>query len=275
MPLDLYFCLHVGEESFTEQFRELFTRADIIVLEQTAHDDSIDSAEEGVNALSRGEITPGQIDQHTQDGDLIATDRIYFRRLNEIIYQSQKRIYFERSPLGPEEIRRMSKYNVRGDSLSKHYLRDYLRDYEKHLSFVAACHRKRDKEFASQLAHLQRNSMGANILAIRGAAHQRILERFLGVAKVLFVSHLSDLRISLLMESTIISRRALGEEAEKRELLMALVQLFEIQESGDLSKIKLADIARTYDKVSMMSEGNLWARLHWRSLGSLSPVGLG
>jgi len=58
MALDLYFCLHAGEEPFTKQFRELFAEADIIVLEQGARDDSIDSAEEGLNALSKGEITP-------------------------------------------------------------------------------------------------------------------------------------------------------------------------------------------------------------------------
>jgi len=45
MPLDLYFCLHAGE-SFTEQSRELFAGTHIIVLEEGARDDSIDSAEE-------------------------------------------------------------------------------------------------------------------------------------------------------------------------------------------------------------------------------------
>lgn len=271
MSLDLYFCLHSGEESFTEQLRKLFFAADIVVLEQAVRTDSLDLAEEGCNALSRGEITLSQI--LARDGELIGTDELFFRRLNELIHRSQKRICFERSPLSREDIEQMSAWNPRNrNRLSKHFLRDYLRDYEKRLSFKAACHRTRDEKFAIQLADLQRNNKEAHILAIRGTVHKRGLEGFLSKAGVRFKSHLWDSRVSLVIESDIVSRMIVGGHPSEHELLMAAVQLFEIKERAvDVNKAKLADLAITYGIVTEMSESELQGRL-LRLLGSPSPV---
>jgi hypothetical protein len=274
MSLNLYFCQHAGEETFTQQFEQLFSQAGIVVLEEAAvySVDLLNSAEERWNALSEGKVTPEQI--MAQEGELIGTDEDYFKRMNEKIYRSRKRICLERSPLSVNEIRRMNVWNLTNKNyLSKHYLRDYLRAYRKNLSFRADCARARDRRFAVQLAELQRNNVQAHILTIRGAVHQASLEKFLREARVQAESHLADSRLLLLIELEIISKLAVGKRADDRDLLKAAVQTIEIQQrTADKTKMKLSDIEITHELVTRMSEAELQQRLYRWSRGFPLPI---
>jgi hypothetical protein len=94
----------------------------------------------------------------------------------EMIAGSRKRIYVELSPLTLGEVEQYMSAS-KPPSTPPDWVTACLRSSEDRFRIQANCWLLRDKEFAIQLSGLAKKHPKSRILVLRGAAHQRLLER--------------------------------------------------------------------------------------------------
>ena len=179
-----------------------------------------------------------------------------FYKLFDMIFASRKRIYFEHSPLGLiEAIQNTAPIVVNGTIDEK------LETYENWLRARAHREKRRDETFASQLAGYCEENSTAKVLVMRGAMHQRALEKFLSADEIQFESHLSHSPMCMHTEEEIISKLEIGEATNRRELLLAITEQPELARRGyDPKTPKIGELAEVQMELRSLSEEDLRTR---------------
>lgn len=264
MNLNLYFTLHRVEE-FTPTLDRLFSMSDIVAVEQ-GDSELVECVETIYNRLSAGQITvecvmeAGPSETYSADG-FQPVDPAFDRKFYEMIANCHKQICVERCPLTRAEFQRFdsSWSPPNWNRLGRGFVTDYLLSYKNHLRNLAGRLVVRDRPYALQLAELSRRNPESHILVLRGATHQRTLERFLAEEGLGFTSHLCDARVRCMLNSELLQKLALGLRVGRRELLMCAVQCFENYRLID--GLKMDNVAMTYKAVTEMANAELEARL--------------
>jgi hypothetical protein len=173
-----------------------------------------------------------------------------------MIYDKRKRICLERSPLNATEAMQMlADIHLNGS------IEDKLNTYKESLEFRARCEKKRDEKFASQLAEYYKEDSTSEILVMWGAMHQRALERFLKARGVQFETHLSHNPMCMHTETEILSKLAVSEQTNPRELLLAIAERPKLAEKGyDPVRPKMIELAEVQRELRRLSEDELRAR---------------
>jgi len=249
LPLSLYFSWHTPE-AFTTEFVELFSAAEIFFVEYGYDSGLVEYHERLYNELSKGKKTPQQLAKLMSDP---LTDTALYHALFEMISGRGKAVYLERSPLTVSEVVQMLTIEFKAVDLDKN-----LRAYKKKLAERADCEKRRDVSFARQLRECCETNPGREILVMRGAMHQRGLERFLRSEDVKFTSHLSHNPLPMDTQTEILSRLEIGEDVNRRELLMALVESIELKRRGyDPKTLKIAELVEIQNALAELSEKDL------------------
>jgi hypothetical protein len=254
---------------FTPTLARLVSAADIIVTENVTKETSR-YTEDVYNNLSSGKIS-------VEDAMTQLSSRIYKRngfheidvmydvKFDEMIAGSGKRIYVERSPFTSAEYEQsQSAWNPPSAPCTFYDMTPYLKACEEKLRSEANSLVLREKEFAVQLSVLSKEHPESRMLVLRGAGHQRILEKLLREQGLKFKSHLFDERIRLLLKEVIVSRLAVGLRVKREELAMAVVQDFELH---NIEQWTMEDVLKSYNMVAGMTASELELKLYLRSHG--------
>lgn len=268
LKLDLYFTVHTLE-MFKPTFERLLSTADIIVTENAAKESSrfLEDVYENLSAgkTSVEDATTRIVTESYERNGFRRMDPIYNLTFFRMIAGSHKRIYVEHSPLTRGELEQyLSAWKPSGTSSD---MDAYLKSYEDKLRSTANSHVLRDRELTAQLAGLSKENPESRILVLRGAAHQRILERLLREQGLKFESYLSDQRAKLIREEAIVSRLAFGLGVKRKELVMAAVQNLELDRLSTTSSLTVDDVLKSYNRVAAMPAHKLEVELFARSLG--------
>lgn len=181
------------------------------------------------------------------------TDPAFYQALFEMISRRGKAVYLERSPLPASEVEQMLTVEFKGTDLNEN-----LRVYKKKLAERADCEKRRDVSFARQLRECCETNFGPEILVMRGAMHQRGLERFLRSEDVKFTSHLSHNPLPMDTQTEILSKLEIGEDVNRGELLMALVELVQLKRRGyDPKTLKIVELVEVKNALAGLSERDL------------------
>jgi len=245
LPLNLYFSWHTGE-AFTNNFEKLFSTANIFVVEYALKYRNVAYYEHLYNKLSKGRLTPKQF-LKIMPPDL-RTDPDFYRILSEIIFNNQKRIYLERSPMALEEALKWIEYVLRGTRDER------LQTYENKLREQAMSQKQRDESFARQLKKYVSENPDTEILTMRGAMHQRALERFLTAEGVRFTSHPFHSPMPLTTQETIVASLEVGEATNPHELLLSIAEKRRI---ADPRTTKISELAAIQIALREVPEQNL------------------
>jgi hypothetical protein len=250
--LRLYFSWHTAE-AFTAKLRDLFSAANVLVSEYSYDSGLVELHERQYNELSNGGMSAERLLENIPD---TRTDPLFYARLFGMISNCRKRIYLERSPLGPiEAMQMLADIELRGTPEEK------LNMYRDSLRRRADCERRRDERFASQLAALVEENSTSQVLVLRGAMHQRALERFLKAHDVQFETYLSHNPMFMHTETEILSKLEVGQQTNSRELLMAIAERPKLAEKGfDPVRPKMIELAEVQRELKLLSEDELRAR---------------
>jgi hypothetical protein len=240
-------------EAFSRKLETLFSDADTFFLEYSCNSGLVRYHELLYNELSNGKVSPQQMSKSMPDAQ---TDPAFYARLFDMISNKRKRICLERSPLSPIEAIQM----LTGIKLSGTVERK-LKTYEESLRVRADCEKRRDEGFASQLAQYCKQNPTEKTLVMWGAMHERALAQSLDVYGVLFKSCRSHNPMYMHTELEIISKLEIGQEIDRRELMLAIVEKIEINMRGyDPKTLKIAELAEVQRELSRLSENDLRTR---------------
>jgi hypothetical protein len=254
MPLKLFFSRH-HIEAFTPTLERLIDESDAIVLEQGIQTADIDVYEDLLNELSQGKPMLEDInalfkdDAQTQSKSKSAFDD----KLLKKIQGSEKTIHLERSPLGLSERDEIFDYGPGRQRKFDDSWSELRRSFERQ----AALDRQRDEIHTLQIKALVQKSPNSTILVLRGAVHQRGIEKFLRDKGVIFTSFRPYEPYVLPMSWEVESKLEVGEKVTLHELLMAVVETREVEMSCDLREAGETDYARVRKQIKTMTEEEL------------------
>jgi hypothetical protein len=257
---------------FTPTLARLVSAADIIVTENVAKESSR-YTEDVYNNLSSGKISVEDAMIQLSSGTYIRNgfheiDVMYDIKFFEMIAGSGKRIYVERSPFTSAEYEQsQSAWNPPSAPCTFHDMTPYLKACEEKLRGEANCLVLREKEFVVLLSGLLKEQPESRMLVLRGAGHQRVIEKLLREQGVKFESHLFDERIRFLLRVAIVSRLAMGLRVKRNELAMGVVQAFELDRLYGTNLPTMEDVLKSYNTVAAMTASELELQLYLRSHG--------
>jgi hypothetical protein len=242
-------------EAFSTDLETLFSGADTFFLEYSYNSGFVEEHEHLYNELSNRKVSSWQVSNIMSLLDT-RTDPAFYVKLSEMIYNKRKRIRFERSPLNAIEARQLlADIKVNGT------IEERLKTYEERLGVRAGYEKKRDEKFASQLAEYCKENSTSEILVMWGAMHQRALEKFLNVQNVQFKSHRSHNPMYVHTESEIISKLEMGEAINRRELMLAMAEQFELKRRRyDPKTLRIAELAEAQRQLGKLSDKDLRTR---------------
>lgn len=250
MSLSLYFSWHTVE-AFTPSLTKLFSKTNVFVNEHGWNSGRVEYEERLYNELSKGRINPKEMMKKIRDS---LTDPAFYETLYGLIFRSKKRILLERSPLTLQE----AKDDLSPIEFTNATLDEKLRIYAVALQKRAVYHRRRDEGFTSLLLEYCGRYPGSDILVMRGCMHQRALEKFLIEKGVAFVAHLSHDPLPLHTNLEIVSKLEAGEDTNRRELLIALVEHTELNSGKyDLRTLKMTELISIQNTLAVLSDTEL------------------
>jgi hypothetical protein len=129
------------DEAFNSVFDQLFSVADILVVENGFNGDLSGKWEDAYNQLSRREQTPEQLRKRSGYEQAVFTDRDFYEKIQDRIYdQGGKTVCFEHSPLTRQDLKRWQEafksFNLHGK------LRSVMVRYGGLLQMIAGDQRK-------------------------------------------------------------------------------------------------------------------------------------
>lgn len=258
MTLVLYFAQHTAE-SFTPILERLFTNAQILVIEN-ATDGTADIHEDLLNDLSNGRLLPNDM-KAIASGDRASA---FVTMLYQMIYESGKLVYLERSPLTILDEKRYFGDLNEIEKYQDDTLDAFLGRFRKAVTEKASLNKTRDENHARQLAELVRSNSKHEILVIRGALHQRPLENFLlrnGIYDYSSFHPREPYFIDIANET--LSRVEVGEEISRKELMMVLIESLECARFG-VRPLTQDEISQMRHKIMSMPEPSMVAYLKKR-----------
>ncbi|HKM76371.1 MAG TPA: hypothetical protein VJZ32_08125 [Candidatus Bathyarchaeia archaeon] len=249
LSLKLYFCWH-SPEAFTGRLYKLYATAQTFFVECGYDTGSIDKDETLYNTLSEGLLTVEAMMLVCTDPQ---TDPEFYTKLFALIHGSHRDIILEHSPIRAAETIRMLTLELQGPDLAPN-----LKLYENKLRERAYLHEKRDVSFAGQLKRYCKTRPTREVLVMRGAMHQFMLEKALTSQNLAFTSYLSHHNLPGDAQSAIMERMQRGEVVNRKDLLRSMVELLQYKKKGyDPKTITIAQVNEIQKELSNLSEPEL------------------
>jgi hypothetical protein len=254
MPLTIYYCSHT-KEAFNSVFDELFSSAEILVVENGFNGSASSKWEITYNQLSRRELTPEKLRSRAGYDEAEFSDRAFYETLQERIFEpGGKTIFFEHSPLTRIDQKRWQDALRSFDFHGK--LKSVVIRYRGILELIASDQRKRNLSLSKQLKELVSRYPDRTILMIIGSGHKRVLEKLMG-DQLMFSSRdmvspmVGDIR------SDLTTMLELGEPVTEHQLLMAIAENFELEEVRKSKVLEHADFLKIRKKIEPLAQEEL------------------
>lgn len=246
MGVTVYFASHEAE-AITPEFKQLFSAADMIVVEQGFTEDD-DLSLNLLSELSQGNLLIEDVLKVSGIERQLYVD--FTRGLLSLIFRSGKSILLERPPFHAGDIAAV--YALERQVYLDMPVGKACRLVAENLAKRADFQRKRDESFVQQLVDIQAKNASSNILVIRGLGHQPSLENALAASSLVVTSVTSHKAMLVLFTDELIRKIIAGGRPTRRELLRSLVEQVETRTSA--FRPTQAMIRAVRDRVGAMSE---------------------
>ena len=202
----------------------LLAHCQILVVENGSCDGSEGLRTEKLNQLSRGELTPAELDAL---GDQQSMFRGFEAVLGKAVYKTGKTVVLENSPWGDEEGRKfLACLTVAPQAASVDAAVKLLR---AKLDEAAVLVRRRDEAYANQLFELVRSDSASNVLAMMGSGHERTLAKYLRGKGVTFKPVTQPSSLPSTYGSIALERAENKEHLGRLDLLRCLAEFFPLR----------------------------------------------
>jgi hypothetical protein len=225
--LDIFFCHHT-KEAFTLEFGKLFSRANVLVVENGFDDGTASNLERAFNKLSQGLLTIEQMQRNTRT-DPQHLDYGFYKGLQTTTYKSKKNIILEHTPLTKKDNERWTEALKLLNT--KKELSTALPEYRRYLKLMAADQGKRNISLGRQLQNLTSTNVGKRILLIIGGGHERPLKKCLSDVAVSFGSYYMVTPMKVDIKSELMTKFELDEYVSDMDILQAMAENFMHQEA--------------------------------------------
>jgi len=228
LSLNFFFHGHFIDH-LTSRLEELIRDSNVIVVEQEIRMTDGGLYESLLNELSQGKPVVEDILAIFSERYASIGRNKFDKKFLESISGTKIQICLEDSPLTEND----HEVLIESEPLSPHVIpdpRESMRRYE----LQATYHRRRDMALCDQIIAIRRDHPRANILVMRGAVHQRSIEKFLKGRREQFKSfHPYEPYVLVPITADILSKVEAGEPVTRKDFLMADVETVEMVKRFD------------------------------------------